>query len=108
MEGKADITPESALSWIFDGVNRAYDEKGRLLADIRYEKGELADRSIYYYPSGAQREVVPYSHGVIHGEVIEYAEPAKLSAILHINGVLNMAMAFFIGMGAKTLFSRDL
>lgn len=50
--GIADLNTLAEQSWLFDGVNRAWDEDGNLAAEISYEKGELAGESIYYHPNG--------------------------------------------------------
>lgn len=51
--GTPDITEHAQATWLFDGMCCAWDEQGRLKAQIAYAKGKLEGESIYYYSSGA-------------------------------------------------------
>ncbi len=65
--GDPDINTASEKTWLFDGCSKAWDEEGRLLAEIPYVKGELNGLSIYYHPSGALWKKVPFERNQTHG-----------------------------------------
>ncbi len=67
LEGIGDLTPEAQGSWVFDGNNFVYDENGRLMAEIVYEKGKLESPSRYYYPEGGLAKIIPYHQDTIEG-----------------------------------------
>lgn len=70
--GKADLDISSQKSWLFDGLTKAYDEKGRLLAEISYQKGVLDRTSTYYYPDGTVQKEIPYVNGEVQGYLLEF------------------------------------
>lgn len=70
IEGPGDLSPNSQLNWVFDGVSKAFDEKGRIQAEIYYEKGLLSGQSLYFDPSGQVCHVIPYERGVACGTEI--------------------------------------
>lgn len=76
--GLADLGPSSAQTWLFDGLADAYDDKGRLLAEISYTKGVLEDESLYYHTNGKIHKKVPFSQGKIHGTLEIYHPDGKL------------------------------
>lgn len=89
IEGVGDVTREAQRSWIFDGMTRAFDEKGRLLAEIYYERGLLEKETVYYHPSGEIRQIISYANGVPHGPSKSYdAEGALISEALFTKGYL--------------------
>jgi len=51
--GAADLDALSEKTWIFDGVSKAFNSQGELLAEITYAKGILEGPQAYYYPGGA-------------------------------------------------------
>lgn len=67
--GEADITPNAIRSWLFDGLNRAWNDQGILLAEIIYEKGVLEGISTYYHECGTIWKTEPYCRGVLEGTV---------------------------------------
>ncbi|MGE3953989.1 MAG: toxin-antitoxin system YwqK family antitoxin [Parachlamydiales bacterium] len=78
--GSADIDDQSVASYLFDGVSRAWDEGGNLLAEIPYWKGELHGLSTYYYPSGKVWKEIPFYGGKRTGTSREYGESGDLLA----------------------------
>ncbi len=48
--GKADIDVAALQTFVFDGVSHAWDEEGKLLAEIPYVVGRLNGTSTYYHP----------------------------------------------------------
>lgn len=77
IEGIADIDEKSLLSWNFHGTSKAWDEDGRLSAEIIYAKGELEGVSNYYTNSKLVQQI-PYSKGVIHGTFYEWYQDGLL------------------------------
>ena len=78
IEGEGDLRPSSQDDWIFDGINRAWDEKGYLEAEIAYKKGFLEGPSIYYHPNGKVRSHFLYCQGLIEDTVSHYNDRGKL------------------------------
>ena len=78
VEGIADLTDEAKTSWVFDGKSIAYDEKGRVLAIIPYQNGELSGQAEYYYTCGEIQRKVPYSNNKISGQERGYDEKGGL------------------------------
>lgn len=76
--GEADITPSAIRSWLFDGLNRAWNEDGVLLAEIVYEKGVLEGISNYYHANGAIWKTEPYCHGALEGTVEVFLQNGQL------------------------------
>jgi antitoxin component YwqK of YwqJK toxin-antitoxin module len=69
IEGTADVSEMAQMSWLFDGISNAYDEQGRIIAKILYEKGLLEGPSSHYHPDGSLSKEIPYQKDVIHGFV---------------------------------------
>lgn len=65
--GEPDIDTTSEKTWLFDGLTRAWDEDGHLLAEIPYCNGELQGLSIYYHVNGAIWKTISYNKGKIEG-----------------------------------------
>jgi antitoxin component YwqK of YwqJK toxin-antitoxin module len=65
--GDADITPQAENSWLFDGPARYWNEKGILVANILYARGELHGVSTYYHSLGTPQKTIPYAHGMVEG-----------------------------------------
>ncbi len=72
--GVADITGNAQSSWLFSGKSEAFDEVGKKVAEITYEKGVLSGTSSYFYPSGALQKQIPYQNGNVEGTMISYYE----------------------------------
>ena len=51
--GIADIDEKSQGSWAFDKTSYAWDEEGRLVTKIPYDKGEIEGLALYYHTNGA-------------------------------------------------------
>ncbi|HEX4839198.1 MAG TPA: hypothetical protein VFU89_02010 [Rhabdochlamydiaceae bacterium] len=69
IEGTPDISEMAQLTWFFEGTSLVYDEQGRLLAKIFYEKGLLEGTSLYFHPNGTLSKEIPYQKNEIHGVV---------------------------------------
>jgi len=78
IEGLGDLSEEAQLGWVFDGVSRAWDESGILLAEINYEKGSLQGNANYYHTNGCVSKMIPYENDLIDGELIYYNEQGKV------------------------------
>lgn len=65
--GAPDICTASEKTWIFDGCSQAWDEKGCLMAQIFYNKGELEGDALYYHPSGQLWKKIPYARNLLEG-----------------------------------------
>ncbi len=70
--GMADLTPAAQSSWLFDGECSVWDETGRLLSTMLYQKGVLEGTSLYYTPSGALQKQLPYHQNELDGEALSY------------------------------------
>jgi len=75
--GVADINTHAEQSWLFDGMNTAWDENGALVAEIRYVKGDLEGDAIYYHPNGQVWKVCPFSKNQLHGTAKTFLENGK-------------------------------
>lgn len=78
IEGMGDLSEDAQKGWVFDGLSRAWDEKGRLLAEIHYDKGRLQGNAHYFYPNGKISKVIPYEHGLIDGELLYYNQKGQV------------------------------
>ncbi len=76
--GTADVNTQAEQSWLFDGVSRAWDDDGHLLAEIRYAMGELQGESIYFHPNRQVWKRTPYEKNQIHGSATIYLEDGTL------------------------------
>lgn len=76
--GMADLNTQAEESWLFDGLCRAWDEDGHLIAEIPYSKGELQGTAQYYHPSGRLWKAIPYEKDQIHGLQKIYLEDGEL------------------------------
>lgn len=57
--GTADIDTGAEKSWIFEGYTHAWDEEGRLVAEIPYENGVLEGIAYYYHQNGSLWKCTP-------------------------------------------------
>ncbi|MDN3509620.1 MAG: hypothetical protein P0S93_06405 [Candidatus Neptunochlamydia sp.] len=78
IEGLGDLSEEAQLGWVFDGVSRAWNESGILIAEINYEKGSLQGNANYYHTNGHASKVIPYENNLIDGELIYYNKQGKV------------------------------
>lgn len=76
--GTPDINTHAEQSWLFDGVNRAWDENGKLIAEIHYAKGELQGDTLYYHPNGQIWKIAPYEKNRLHGTQKIFLENGEL------------------------------
>ena len=76
--GIADLNTQAEDSWLFEGVNSAWDEDGNLLAELPYYKGELYGTSLFYHPSGILWKQTPYVKNQIHGTQETYLKDGTL------------------------------
>jgi len=65
--GAADIDEKSLMTWAFDGHSFAWDENGKMTAEIPYEKGEIHGTCRYFHPNGKLAQETPYVGGNLHG-----------------------------------------
>jgi len=73
--------------WLFDGINKAFNEKGQLISEFNYSKGVLEGESKYYFTSSKVKKIIPYLNNEINGEIIEYTKNgAILSKTTYKNG----------------------
>jgi len=85
--GEADIDAESQKTWMFDGMSRAWDDAGHLLAEIPYFRGELEGITYYYHTSGSVWKKVPYCKGNLDGMTEIFLEDGSLlQTITHLEG----------------------
>lgn len=76
--GTADLEPKAQASWLFDGVSQVWNDEGKQLARIAYEKGVLQGESLYYYPNGQLESSVPYKNDFVDGIAYFYRENGSL------------------------------
>jgi antitoxin component YwqK of YwqJK toxin-antitoxin module len=69
IEGIAELSETAPASWVFEGKNTIWDEKGALVAEILYEKGMLHGESLYYHPNGSIKKRIPYIQNKIQGSI---------------------------------------
>lgn len=74
IEGIADINDMAKSNWLFEGKSTVWDEEGRLIAEINYEKGCLESPSFYYHPNGQLWKSIPYRQNQIEGTTTVFAE----------------------------------
>lgn len=88
IEGLADIAEKAQISWVFDGKSCAYDQEGRLIAEIYYNKGALEGNSLYFHPNGQLSKKIPYHHNLVEGDFLVYNEAGELiERIPHVNDI---------------------
>jgi antitoxin component YwqK of YwqJK toxin-antitoxin module len=78
IEGSADLSETAQSTWVFEGVNTIWNDQGKKIAEIYYEKGMLHGDSIYYYPSGQIKKTIPYFQDKIAGTVFFYGEEGNI------------------------------
>lgn len=86
--GVADVTPQAEQSWLFDGLSRAWNEDGKLVAEISYYQGSLEGWTLHYHPSGQLWKRIPYVKNEIHGVIeIHKTDGELLQQISYQNGM---------------------
>lgn len=78
IEGVAEVSEMAMATWLFDKTCLVWDEEGRPLAKISYEKGELEGPSLYYTHGKLTKEI-PYHKDAIDGTAKIYDESGALS-----------------------------
>ncbi|EKD28042.1 MAG: hypothetical protein ACD_79C00456G0002 [uncultured bacterium] len=74
--------------WLFDGINKAYDEEGKLASEFNYHKGALHGNTTHYFQNAQTKKIIPYSNNEINGEVIEYSSNRDIiSKTTYKNGI---------------------
>lgn len=76
--GSADINNQAEESWLFDGVSKAWDEEGTLIAEIHYNKGELEGEAKYFHSNGKLWKKIPYRKNYEEGYLEIYLEDGSL------------------------------
>lgn len=76
--GDADVNTAAEHSWLFDGCSTAWDEDGKILAEILYSQGALEGVSTYYHPNGVVWKRIPFHQGQIQGVSEVYLETGEL------------------------------
>ncbi|MBS0585414.1 MAG: hypothetical protein JSR76_03815 [Verrucomicrobia bacterium] len=97
IEGIGDITPEAQATFVFDSKNFVYDEEGRLLAEITYNKGELEGPSRYYYPNGTLAKIIPYQQDKIEGTLRLFSKEGNPLGETNYHLGVKEGRAFFAG-----------
>lgn len=78
MGGVADLDEAAAKSWLFNGQSLAWNDQGRLIADIPYCNGELEGTATYYHSNGNVWKLVPTRQGKQEGTLSIYLENGVL------------------------------
>ncbi|MGL4347840.1 MAG: toxin-antitoxin system YwqK family antitoxin [Chlamydiales bacterium] len=78
IEGVGDLSQTALKTFIIDGLSRAWDSDGNIIARISYMRGVLVDSSYLYHINGQIKRSVPYQNGVVHGVVFIYDEEGNL------------------------------
>lgn len=76
--GISDLNTQAEESWLFDGINRAWDEEGHLLAEISYAKGELEGEARYYHKNGTLWKISPFAKHMLNGSQVTFLEDGSL------------------------------
>lgn len=71
-EGLADITDEAVGSFIREGKQEVFDDRGTLLLEQEFVNGELHGESKSFFPNGELRLVHNFKHGKAHGLCMGY------------------------------------
>lgn len=78
MEGVGDLSQTALKTFIIDGLSRAWDSEGNIIAKISYMRGVLIDFSYVYHINGQIKTSIPYQNGKIHGILSMYDEEGNL------------------------------
>lgn len=86
--GNADLNTHAEQTWLFEGWNRAWNEEGKLIAEIPYSKGELEGEALYYHQNGSIWKSSPYTKSLLNGEQKIYLEDGTLlQTARYVNGL---------------------
>lgn len=78
IEGVGDLSQTALQTFIIDGLSRAWDSEGHIIARISYKRGLLVDSSYIYHTNGQIKTSIPYENGKIHGVVSIYDQDGTL------------------------------
>lgn len=81
--GTADVAPGTQHDWLFEGTNQVWDEQGRLVAQISYQKGMLDGPSLYFFPTGALEKELPFVKNDLDGDALEFTIDGQLKSKIH-------------------------
>lgn len=76
--GTPDLENGAEQSWIFDGLSQAWDDEGRLLAEIPYHRGQQEGCALHYHKNGKLWKEIPYQKNLIHGSYKIYLDTGEL------------------------------
>lgn len=76
--GQPDITTAAEKSWLFEGVAKAWDENGHLIAEIPYLKGVIDGIALYYHPNGKLWKRVPFHQNELQGTLEIFTDDGLL------------------------------
>lgn len=95
--GTADVSPGTQRDWLFEGISQVWDEQGRPVAQISYQKGMLEGPSVYFYPTGAIERELHFAKNELEGEAVEFSIDGQLkSKVRYKKGLKEGAcLAFF-------------
>jgi antitoxin component YwqK of YwqJK toxin-antitoxin module len=72
IDGLGDVDSLSQQTWVFDKLNKVWNDEGVLIAEIYYENGLLESVSKYYHSNGKLWKEIPYHNNLIQGTVCIY------------------------------------
>lgn len=81
--GAADITPGAQQDWLFDGSAKVFDDQGRPVALIPYEKGVMEGKALYYHSNGTLERELPYHKNELDGDLLEFLPNGNLKSKTH-------------------------
>lgn len=76
--GSPDLNISAEKTWQFDGISKAWDENGVLLAEIQYLKGVLSGFTTHYHPNGKVWKSIPFSNNLIDGTFIIFLDNGEI------------------------------
>lgn len=104
--GIADLNTHAEESWLFDGTNKAWDEEGRLVAEISYQKGELEGESIYYHQNGNVWKRAYHKKNLPHGPHSFFLEDGTLFQTITYNDGLKEGPSLRYWNGSKIAYKE--
>lgn len=78
IEGTPDISELAQVSWVFDKNSRVWDEDGKKVAEIPYEKGMLQGPARYFFPNGQLSKEIPYRKDKIEGMLTIFSDSGSI------------------------------
>lgn len=76
--GVADLNTKAEQSWLFDGMNTAWNDDGTIVARIPYSKGEINGKALYYHHNGKIWKTLPYENDQLEGFLEVFLEDGSL------------------------------